>query len=184
MDQISNKLKKIVFNKLYSDLSHTEIILYDKTGSIWIIDRENKYWYLEFEKSGKLWWRYQFFQEFFQIFSMERSEYEPIIGEWVEDVLNRKVVPPFQCVNTHTLSVEDVLNPKVVSPFCLGNSQRRMVEDVLNQKVVPPLDTSVIADNQVEEVLNSKVVSITWGNRSLTDEMDNILNIENVNVIP
>ena len=90
-EEVSEKIKKIIFDKLDKDLSHAEIIFDDKSGSIYFIDRENKYWYTEFEKSGKLWWRYQFFNEFFKLFSMEQSEYEPIIGEWMEEVLNSKV---------------------------------------------------------------------------------------------
>jgi hypothetical protein len=102
------RLKKIIFNKLYEDLKNAEIIPYK--DSIWFIDREKKYWYLEYEKSGKLWWRYDFFTNFFRLFSMERSEYERVIADWVEEVLNFKVdtthVIEFVLFNV----VEEVLN--------------------------------------------------------------------------
>ena len=67
------RLKKIIFNKLYEDLKHVEIINYKE--SVWFIDREKKYWYLECEKDGILWWKYDFFTNFFRLFSMERSEF-------------------------------------------------------------------------------------------------------------
>jgi len=83
------RLKKRIFDKLYEDLKHAEII--DCGDSIWIVDRDKEYWFLEYEKSGDLWWRYQFFDNFFLLFSMERSKYERVISEWVEEVLNCKV---------------------------------------------------------------------------------------------
>ena len=83
------RLKKIIFNKLYEDLKHVEIINYK--GSVWFIDREKKCWYLECEKDGILWWKYDFFTNFFRLFSMERSEFERVIADWVEEVLNFKV---------------------------------------------------------------------------------------------
>jgi hypothetical protein len=86
---IHDKLKKIIFNKLYKDLSKAEII--DFNDSIWFIDRDNKYWYFEYEKVGRLYWRYDFFPNFFSVFSLERNEFEPIMSEWIEEVLNCKV---------------------------------------------------------------------------------------------
>jgi hypothetical protein len=83
------RLKKRIFDKLYEDLKHAEII--DCGDSIWFVDRDKEYWYLEYDKSGDLWWRYLFFDNFFLLFSMERSEYERVIAEWVEEVLNCKV---------------------------------------------------------------------------------------------
>ena len=56
---ISEKLKSVIFDKLYQDLKHCEIIPYD--GSIYIIDRDNKFLYFEYDKGGTLWWRYDFF---------------------------------------------------------------------------------------------------------------------------
>jgi hypothetical protein len=83
------RIKKRIFDKLYNDLKDAEII--DCGNSIWVVDREKEYCYLEYEKSGKLWWRYQFFKDFFRLFSMGLDEYERVIAEWVEEVLNCKV---------------------------------------------------------------------------------------------
>ena len=83
------RIKKRIFDKLYNDLKGAEII--DCGDSIWVVDRDKEYCYLKYEKSGNLWWRYQFFDNFFLLFSMERSQYEQVISEWVEEVLNCKV---------------------------------------------------------------------------------------------
>jgi len=55
---ISDKLKKIIFDKLYKDLFKVEIIPYN--DNLWFIDREYKYWYFELKKDGTLWWKYDF----------------------------------------------------------------------------------------------------------------------------
>jgi hypothetical protein len=105
------RLKKIIFNKLYEDLKNVEIIPYK--DSIWFIDREKKYWYLQYEKSGYLWWRFDFFHRFFRLFSMERSEFELVIADWVEEVLNFKVGTTNRRYRNSNVSVEEVLNFKV-----------------------------------------------------------------------
>jgi len=157
MNQINKRLKRIIFNKLYKDLSNAEIIYYD--DSIWFIDRNEKYWYFEFEKNGKLWWRKLFFINFFTFFSMERSEFEPIISEWVEEVLNSKVVS----TSRHTFHplgrVEEVLNSKVVSTDFNLLTVNHLVEEVLNSKVV---STEIIRESivpTVEEFFRLKIVS-------------------------
>ena len=108
---IHDKLKKIIFNKLYKDLSKVEII--DYCDSIWFIDRDNKYWYFEYEKVGRLYWRYDFFPNFFSVFSLERNEFESIISEWIEEVLNCKVITPCGVGSPPLLAVEEVLNSNI-----------------------------------------------------------------------
>ena len=97
-----SRLKKIIFNKLYEYLKNAEIIHFE--NSIWFIDREKKYWYLQYRKSGLLLWRYQFFNNFFLLFSMDRSKYERVIVEWVEEVLN--------CKGKHNDKVYDTPRPE------------------------------------------------------------------------
>ena len=106
--EISDKLKKFIFKKLYKDLSNVEIIPHK--DSIWFIDRENNHWYFEFEKSGTLWWRYYFFEDFFKIFSLESNVYKSIISEWVEEVLNHKITTTKFKELLEEKEVEEVLN--------------------------------------------------------------------------
>ena len=149
------RLKQIIFNKLYKDLSHVEIIPHK--DSIWFIDRENKYWYLIYKKNGILYWRWQFFPNFFNLFSLEQIEFEPIISEWVEEVLNCKVNTPhtdcYHCWN----SVEEVINCKVNTPSKYHDGYTLWVEEVLNCKVKTTVDNSWENDLSVKQVLNCKV---------------------------
>lgn len=86
---VSNKLKEIIFNKLYLDLKNVEIISFE--DNIWFIDREKKYWYLEVKSFGSLWWRYDFFRDYVLIFSVEQKEITNILCQWVEEVLKCKL---------------------------------------------------------------------------------------------
>ena len=105
---MNEKLKKVIFSKLYKDLADAEVI--ECKGSIWFIDRNEKYYYLEYEKTGDLYWRYQFFNNFFKLFSMEEDEFELIIKDWVEEVLNCKVTTTPSTAGKKDQRVEEVLN--------------------------------------------------------------------------
>jgi len=102
------RIKKRIFDKLYEDLKHAEII--DCKGSIWVVDREKKYWYLEYKKSGVLYLRDKFFTNFFLLFSMALYEYKLVIADWVEEVLNCKVDATDGYSYDRIYAVEDVLN--------------------------------------------------------------------------
>lgn len=172
---MNSKLKQIIFKKLYRDLSHVEIICHTD-GSIWFIDREEKYWYLEFKKSGELWWRWQFFSNFFQFFSMKQSEYEPIIVEWVEEVLNRKVVSSPLRVSSAEAAVEDVLNRKVVSSLPERAPWFPKVEDVLNRKADSTQVNFLRSEREVEDVLNIRIVSSLKKGNAPSEIVEEVLN--------
>ena len=87
--KITDRLKQLIFKHLYKELGNCEIIPYN--SSMWFINRDNKYWYFELDKEGTLWWRYDFFNSFFQIFSMSSDDFCPVLSSWVEEVLNHKV---------------------------------------------------------------------------------------------
>ena len=146
------RLKKIIFKKLDQDLGQAEIIV-DDNNSIWFIDRGNKYWYLELKSVGVLWWRYSFFNDFFPLFGMERKEYEPVIAEWVEEVL--------KC-NVSSFGDYNVLNPNVM-------------EEVLKREVSSTLQSKIAYQNQVEEVLNRKVNSTQRNHMNDCDELEEAL---------
>ena len=140
---MNESLKNIIFDKLYEDLSHVEVISYK--GSIWFIDREKMYWYLLLDMNNILGWRYGFFLGFFQLFSMEQNEFEPIIIEWVEKVINRNIDYSYEVGDYHKVEssrpilsfflvkVNEILSRKVVRSFGVGNTfLQGHVEEVLN----------------------------------------------------
>lgn len=154
---VSDRLKDIVFKKLYKELSKVEIIPYK--DSVYFIDRDNEYWYFEYEKKGKLWWRYNFFLNFFVLFSLEPHEYEKVMGEWVEEVINCKVNTTSFWFFLGINSVEEVLNCKVNTTTKYHGQQEQQVKEALNCKVITTVCESVGNSLMVEKVLNCKVIT-------------------------
>ena len=152
---ISDKLKKIVFDELYRELGKAEIINYN--GNVWFIDRQKKYWYFELQKDGRLWWRYSFFNDFFLLFSLDSARFEPILKDWVEEVLNCKVNTTAVGAITIYNRVEEVLNCKVNTTVRVVFFMNEEVEEVLNCKVNTTDGGVYYAPELVEEVLNCKV---------------------------
>lgn len=153
---VSDRLKDIIFKKLYKELSKVEIIHYQ--GSVYFIDRDNKYWYFEYEKSNKLWWRYDFFINFFVLFSLGPDDYEKVMGEWVEEILNCKVnTINFQVYNNICI-MEEVLNCKVDTTSGSMAQPPKLVDDILNHKVDVTMARITDRSTEVEEVLNSDTV--------------------------
>jgi hypothetical protein len=152
---VKNRVKEIIFKKLYHDLSKCEIISY--IDSIWVINREKKYWYLRLNKCGELWWRYDFFDHFFFMFCLKLDEYEPIICEWAEEVLNFKVDESVNQLTSFHGFVDEVIDYKVIMPTNRVLPPSSKVEEVLNYEVSTShyMNTSKIIT--VNEVLNSYV---------------------------
>ena len=149
---VSDRLKDIIFKKLYKELSKVEIIPYK--DSVYFIDRDNEYWYFEYEKKGKLWWRYNFFLNFFVLFSLEPHEYEKVMGEWVEEVLNCKVNTTRYHPYQQLIKVEEALNCKVNTTSNSMAQPSKLIDDILNHKVEVTMARITDRSTEVEEVLN------------------------------
>ena len=173
---ITDKFKKIIFDKLTLDLSKVDIIFYD--DSLWFIDRENKYWFLELQKGGRLYWRWDFFDHFFLLFTMERDEYEPLIKEWVESVLNCGVTTTVVEFNDFITQVESVLNCGVTTTTEKQLQEKGMVESVLNCGVTTTTHQSYSILDEVESVLNFGVKYVISADRTF-DDVEMVLNNEN-----
>jgi hypothetical protein len=156
------RLKRIIFKKLDQDLGQAEIIV-DDNKSIWFIDRANKFWYLELRSSGTLWWRYTFFNDFFPLFGMVREEYEPVIAEWVEEVLKRGVSSTILRSINRTTPVEEVLKRKVNSTDAKYILPHWELEKVLQIKIQP------------EETNLKRVLSLKAGVRECKMKIKKIL---------
>jgi hypothetical protein len=193
---IPDRLKKIIFRKLYNDLSHVEIIPFN--NSIWFVDRDEKYWYFELQKDGTLWWRYQFFSDFFILFSLERDDYQSILARWVEEVLNSRVyttasnffIPTNkveEVLNSRVyttmhhkwgtgLPVEEVLNSRVNKTFGFNDHPIQGVEDVLKSRVDTTFNCRQIVDSSVKDVLKSRVLRTQIALHSTSVMAEDVLN--------
>ena len=171
---MNERLKRIIFKKLDQDLGQAEIIV-DDNKSIWFIDRANKFWYLELRSSGTLWWRYSFFRDFFPLFGMERLEYEPVIAEWVEEVLKRGVSLTLSGFPLMDVGVEEVLKHEVFSTLQSKIDYQNQVEDVLKRGVSSTNPNAYLNNLPVEEVLKRGVSSTQRNHMNDCDEMEEAL---------
>jgi hypothetical protein len=130
---INERLKKIIFKKLYMDLSKSEVISF--RNSIWVINREKKYWYLEYKQNGTLFWRHDFFDHFFFMFSLKENVYEPLICEFVEQFLNCMITSSIVWPREQVDVVDEALNCKIKFPTWAINQEQKDVDEVLNCKV-------------------------------------------------
>ena len=155
---VTDKLKQVVFEQLYKELSNVEIIPHDE--SIWFIDREQRYWYFELNEDY-LWWRYDFFMSFFSVFSLSHDEFPPILSQWVSDVLNGNVLTSESKGGLHfdETKVDNVLDGKKFRPDLLNMYPTVDIDKVLDCKVVTPLGYTHIMSNEVDKALDSKVVT-------------------------
>ena len=175
---MNERLKRIIFNKLYEDLSEVEIIHY--RDSIWFIDRKEIYWYFEYENSGVLYWRYKYFTDFFTLFTLEPNECQSIMSEWVEEVLNCKVRSTGKILRRFSKAeVEEVLNCKVRTTRRYIGIRGAVVEEVLNCKVRTTTAEGFYANSaKVEEILNCEVNTIIKTNSNKFFMVAEILNHE------
>ena len=193
---ITDRLKQLIFKQLYKELGNVEIIPYN--GSVWFIDRENSYWYFQLSTQGCLYWRYSFFPSFFSVFSLEQSEFEPILSSWVEEVLNSKVSTTdienvisfreveevlnskvsatYQYENTLFTMVEEVLNHKVSTTNSCTFTSDLLLEDILNHKVSETFEINASQKRTVKKVLDSKVSTTTFGGGGHSKKVEEVLN--------
>ena len=171
------RLKRIIFKKLDQDLGQAEIIV-DDNKSIWFIDRAKKFWYLELRSSGTLWWRYSFFRDFFPLFDLERIEYEPVIAEWVEEVLKRGVSSTNPNAYLNNLPVEEVLKHEVFSIQRNHMNDCDELEEALKLGVYSTqCNVGLQGSRPVEEVLKPKTSPTTVDNLSAVVTMEEALKL-------
>jgi len=189
-EDVNPKLAKIAMGKLYDDIKDAEVIPY--RSSVWIIDRKNKYWYIEYRDGGAMYWRRDFFQDFFNMFSMKDKDFEPLLVTMMEDILNNYKDILKNIEKPEYTSVEDDLRKNngdtFISPASLGYNTG--YEDIPNQKVKssdPSYNRethtvgSILKNNttspktDVEDVLKHKVKTPMPGFLSSTNPLDKVL---------
>ena len=172
---ISDRTKQFIFNNLIKDLSNVEIIRHDQ--SLWFIDREKKYWYLELVKTGKLYWRYQFFTEFFDMYSIDRDVYEPIIKEFVELVLNCGVTSTKPTMAVSSQMVSRVLKNNESPRLIAGSIPNTSMDLVLDNGITSTeVEFGVFRNEIVEDALNNGITSTSYHPFAEYEKIDSVLN--------
>ena len=90
-EEVSERLKKIVKNKLTKELSHSKIDFDKETEMIRVTDSEDDLTYFEVDELGNLFYNVGYYENLFRMFSIRIEEFETIIKEFAEDLLKRKI---------------------------------------------------------------------------------------------
>lgn len=99
----------------------------DLTETIWLINPKTQEWVVQLEK-GRLWWYYEFYENFQRYFNMEYLDYEKFIKIWVEDVLNREISK----TGIKDLGLQNILTPFKPSTHALTFTSFGQLEDIIN----------------------------------------------------
>jgi len=110
----TDKYKIGVIKQFEKELNKCEIIYNPNTKGIWFINRETKYWYLEYKiETNYLWWRYEYFNRIKKLLAMTNEVFDEIISEWVENILNCNVLSTRDRFIAFKYELEDTLNCEV-----------------------------------------------------------------------
>ena len=92
MEPISPRFKEIIYSKINNDLKNAVFHPYGR--EIWILDTDTKEWYFQTDNVGTLWYNQKFFNQFFALFSLKYSEYQPLLIKWFEGLtgLQQRVI--------------------------------------------------------------------------------------------
>lgn len=135
---VSDRLKNIISDKLYDDLSKLDVILFE--DSIWLVDVEKKYWILEYRPEGLLLYRYEFFNYFFVWYSLKVFESEPIIVDVFKRVIDINsldgFLPPIDVmVGIHTWNgmIDVLLSNGIIKTEECHSQRNNKVNVILNR---------------------------------------------------
>ena len=127
-------------------------------GSIWLINPKTKQWMLELNKSGRLLYYYKTPDSFSKYLNMEVSNFESFIKIWVEDALERGVIPTLPPCRTLPGWVEDALERGVIPTGRVDALNLALVEDALERGVIPTVRMAYVLDVPVEDALERGVI--------------------------
>lgn len=82
LSENEKRFRKLIFYKLNCDLYNKSIRPY--AGEFWIIDLNDNKWFIKFNNEGQLKYNRIFFDNFFNLFSLDFKSYQDIIKEWFE----------------------------------------------------------------------------------------------------
>jgi hypothetical protein len=113
--EISDRLKKIIFNRITESLSNTESFKCSKAG-VWVIDRQRDDWYFISRYDGFTFYNKDYFKNFLSLFSMSPDKSYLLLREYAKEVLHLKFV---HFVKGHEETRNDILGDIIkVRRYC------------------------------------------------------------------
>lgn len=77
----NERLKKIIFQRLSDELGGK--VFHPVGRSIWVVDLDTKEWFFDISCDGNVWYNQKFFNTFFNVFTLNYSEYQTYLKTWI-----------------------------------------------------------------------------------------------------
>ena len=75
----TEKYKEGFYKRIEKELNQCEIIYNPNTKGIWFVNRDRKYWFLEYKiETNYLWWRYDYFKKITSLLAMTSEVFSEI----------------------------------------------------------------------------------------------------------
>jgi len=107
---INKGLEKLIYDKLERDTNDS--ILQPYGNDFWIVDVNNYRWLFQYTNDGELSYSQNFFNRFFNLFSLEFREYQPILKRWFESHFNLPVCEIARRNTNYDYFINGIMNNK------------------------------------------------------------------------
>ena len=137
--------------------------IYHNHGSIWLILTDEKKWVIELTKEGTLWYNYYFFKDCFRLLSLDVTENQNYITEWVEDNIISKVKRTVPESIADSFAIEDTIQNGVKHTEYgdwLDGDER--FDDIIKNGVKETWGYEKQPQVRVNEVINVGIKETNW----------------------
>jgi len=124
-------------------------------GSVWLINPETKEWFLEIKKTGDMNYFYDKFDNFHIYLNMKRSEFEMVLKNWVEDILEKKIYSTTETWMSYQSIIKKISNKNVVKYELEYVSYKEDIADVLEKGIVVSFYDFDDRNRRINEVLEN-----------------------------
>jgi hypothetical protein len=146
-------MKKII-NRLIDD-AVKGVDVYHYKGSVWFIFTDKKEWVIELDKTGDLWFNYDFFTNIFKYLSIETLHNKHYITEWVENAIQNVVKNTTGLVKSGFDIVEDTLQNGVKNTLGQGHNIPGLIEDTIQNGVKNTYEMELHLRSEVEDIIEN-----------------------------
>jgi hypothetical protein len=145
-----DELKQMIFTIFNTQVKDADF--YKHNDSTWLIFTSKKKWVFELSKEGTLWYNYYFFNNFFELLSLNVIENQNYITEWVEHTIQNGVTRTAAAQQHYPQVVEDTIQNGVKETTWTALPRHRSVEDTIQNGVK---ETKMEEHHRLREVVKT-----------------------------
>ena len=155
-----DELKQIFFTIFNTQVEDADF--YKHNDSTWLIFTNKKKWVFELTKEGILWYNYYFFNNFFELLSLNMRENQNYITQWVEDTIQNGVKETFLVEGTRIGIVENTIQSGVKETKMEEHHRLREVVQTVKNGIKETKYCELHSAMSAEHIIRDGVKE-TWG---------------------